>query len=94
VFLELLFGAFTRASTFETGVQSMLPLFSALLAKLPLSAESELLTGGDGVLNFRALKYNSRLVIGVFSSSSLVVRNLLCFPDDELLICQRNKYHL
>jgi hypothetical protein len=91
VFLELLDSTFGGNSTFDTGVQSMLLVFSEVLAKLPLSAESELLTGGDGVLYFHALKYNSLLITGDFSSSSLAdngERNLLCLPDDELLICQ------
>lgn len=91
MFFELLDSTFGGTSTFDIGVQSMLPVFSTILAKLPLSAESELLTGGDGVLYFRALKYNSLLMTGDLSSSSLTdngERNRLCLPDDELLICQ------
>jgi hypothetical protein len=46
-------------------------------------------------LNFRELKYSSLLMTGDLSSSSLTdsgERNLLCFPDEELLICKQCVY--
>jgi hypothetical protein len=95
VFLALLLlpcGAFTGGSTtFDVGVHSMiLSVFSTVFTVPDLSEENELRTGGDGVLNLRELKYNSLLMTGDLSSTSRTEsgdRNLLCFPDDELLIC-------
>ena len=94
VFLALLppCGAFAGGSTFGVGVHSMMMLsaFSMVFAVPDLSEENELLTGGEGVLNLRELKYSSRLMTGDLSSTSRTdsgERNLLCFPDDELLIC-------
>jgi hypothetical protein len=93
VFLALLLpcGAFAGSSTLGVGVHSMLSVFSMVFAVPDLSEENELRTGGDGVLNFRELKYSSLLMTGDLSSSSRTdsgERNLLCFPDDELLICR------
>lgn len=87
-------------STLGVGVHSTkLSAFSTVFAAVPpdLSAENELLTGGDGVLNLRELKYSSLLMTGDLSSTSRTdsgERNLLCFPEDELLICKHETSHI